>query len=176
MSLIVIDPGHGGKDPGAVANGLEEKNLNLQISRELGKRLLSKGILAQLTRGSDLDLSLEDRCKTANNWTADLFLSVHCNASPNPLAQGIETFHHPSSPAGNRLAQAIHQELAKLGRRDRGVKTAEFYVLKHTRMPAVLVECGFVTNPAEAEWIKTHIPDLALALAKGIQNFGSDHF
>ncbi len=169
MSLIIIDPGHGGADPGAVANGLLEKDLNLGISLKLKELLTGSGIPVRLTRESDQDLSLEARCDTANNWPADLFLSVHCNGSPDPLAQGLEIFCHPGSAPGTRLARAIHQELLQLGRRDRGIKTAEFYVLKHTRRPAVLAECGFITNPGEADWLKSHLAEMAGALMRGIK-------
>ena len=170
MSLIVIDPGHGGKDPGAVANGLQEKDLNLQIALELARLLAAKGLAVRLTRENDRYPALEDRCEIANNLKAGLFLSIHCNASPDRTAHGLEVFHHPASEPGKRLAQAINGELGKLGRAARGVTPADFYVLKHTAMPACLVECGFLTNPGEAEWIKTHVNEITAALAQGIAN------
>jgi len=168
MTTVVIDPGHGGQDPGAAASGMKEKDLNLEISRELMRLLRDEKIPALLTRGDDSFLSLEQRCEAADNSKAARFLSVHCNASENQSAEGIEVFHAPDSEAGKKFAQSLHQELSKLGRVDRGVKPAGYYVLKHTRMPASLVECGFITNREEAVWIKEHIVEIARALAQGI--------
>ena len=173
MILVVIDPGHGGQDPGAVASDLKEKDLNLEISVELTSLVQHNRIPALLIRGEDLFLSLEQRCEMANNLKAGLFLSVHCNASQNQSAAGIEVFHAPDSGSGKKFARALHQELSKLGRVDRGVKPAEYYVLKHTHMPACLVECGFITNREEAAWMKSHISELAQALARGISEFVS---
>jgi N-acetylmuramoyl-L-alanine amidase len=166
--MVVIDPGHGGKDPGAVASGLNEKDLNLEISLELLRILNERQSKAALTRSEDVYLSLEQRCEMALNLKADRFLSIHCNAASDQSATGIEVFHAPVSDPGEIFALALHQELTKLGRVDRGVKPAGYFVLKHTRMPACLVECGFITNPEEAEWLKNHIPEIAQALARGI--------
>jgi N-acetylmuramoyl-L-alanine amidase len=168
MNQIVIDPGHGGRDPGASVPGLNEKDLNLGICRELARLLRDEKISALPTREDDSFISLEQRCEVANNSKAALFLSVHCNASEDQGAAGIEAFHAPDSEAGAKFARALRQELVKLGRIDRGVKPASYYVLKHTEMPACLVECGFITNPAEAVWLKTHIAEIARALAQGI--------
>ena len=89
MSLIMIDPGHGGQDPGAIANGLQEKDLNLSICLGLSKLLEARGQNAGLTRSGDVFISLRQRCEIANNSKAALFLSVHCNASENAAAAGI---------------------------------------------------------------------------------------
>jgi N-acetylmuramoyl-L-alanine amidase len=132
--------------------------------------LAERGIPVRLTRENDSYLPLEQRCEMANNLKAGLFLSVHGNASPDRTAHGLEVFHHPASEPGKRLAEAIHGELGKLGRANRGVTPADFYVLKHTAMPAGLVECGFLTNPDESLWLKGHVRELAAALAQGIAN------
>jgi len=171
MSLIIIDPGHGGRDPGACCEGLLEKELNLQIGLALKHLLQCDHLSVSLSRGDDAFKSLGQRCEMANNSKADLFLSVHCNASEDENARGIEVFHFPASPSGKKLAQAVYQELLKLGRQSRGVKEANYFVLKHTRMPACLVECGFITNAEEAGWLKNHIPEIAEALARGIKKF-----
>jgi len=168
MTTVVIDPGHGGQDSGAAASGLDEKDLNLAISLELMRLLRVEEIPALLTREHDAFLSLEQRCEAADNSKAARFLSVHCNGSESQSAEGIEVFHAPDSEVGRKFAHSLHQELSKLGRVDRGVKPAGYYVLKHTRMPACLVECGFITNCGEAAWIKQHIVEIARALAQGI--------
>ena len=170
MTTVVIDPGHGGQDPGAVAFGLKEKDLNLRISLELMHRLRDEKIPALLTREDDSFLSLSQRCEAADNSKAARFLSVHCNGSENQSAAGIEVFHAPDSEAGIKFAHSLHQELSQLGRVDRGVKPAGYYVLKQTRMPACLVECGFITNREESVWMKEHIVEIARALAQGIIN------
>lgn len=173
MSLIVIDPGHGGRDPGAVASGLKEKDLTLAISREMMGLAQKDGFPTALTRTEDMFFSLKQRCDIAINLKATLFLSVHCNASPVQSAAGIEVYYNDGSDDGRKFALALHKELSKLGRNDRGVKPAEYYVLKHTHMPACLVECGFITNCEEAVWLKDHIPEIAQALARSVAGFGS---
>jgi N-acetylmuramoyl-L-alanine amidase len=168
MNLIVIDAGHGGTDPGAIANGVCEKDLNLKICAALKQKLEAGGIRAAMTRSADLALSLEERCKLADNLGAAFFVSVHCNAAPEAGANGIEVYHHPQSAAGAELAQAVYDRLMKLGRRGRGVQSAEFYVLKRTKMPACLVECGFVSNPEESAWIGKHTAEIAGAIADAL--------
>lgn len=171
MGPVMIDPGHGGRDPGAVASGLREKQLNLEIALALAGVLAGLKTDALLTRENDLGLSLKQRCEIADNSRAALFLSIHCNASENPQARGIELFHDPGSARGQRLAESLHRELLRFGRRDRGVKPAAFFVLKHTSMPACLVECGFISNPGEAAWLKASASAIAQALADGIKAF-----
>lgn len=170
MSLTMIDPGHGGNDPGAVANGLKEKELNLLIAAGLYSLLQKAQLEARFTRADDRLVSLKARCEMANNLKAGLFISIHCNASTEAGAKGIEVFHSPGSEAGQSLAGSIYDALAALGRQMRGVKAEGFYVLRHTLMPACLVECGFITNPEEALWLKTHTSESAQAIAQGIIN------
>ena len=169
MISIWIDPGHGGEDAGACANGLREKDLNLAISLALKNFIDERGTAqGYLTRSDDRFLTLDERCKLANNSQAGAFISVHCNASPNQDAKGIEVFHFAGSPSGSKLAESVFKALSPLGREGRGVKTADFYVLKNTRIPACLVECGFLTNPAEAAWITQNIRTLAKAIADAL--------
>mgnify|MGYP000008670464 CR=1 FL=1 len=170
MSLILIDPGHGGADSGACASGLKEKDLNLEIALKLWRLLWQKNITATLTRITDLDKSLAQRCEMANRLNASYFLSIHCNSAPDPKAEGIEVFYFPQSEQGRRWAETIFSALEKLGRVQRGIKPARFYVLKHTRMPACLVECGLISNPLEAKWLKNSTAQIAKALAEGIEN------
>jgi N-acetylmuramoyl-L-alanine amidase len=171
MPLIIIDPGHGGRDPGACGNGLQEKELNLKIGLALKKLLQDDNLSAGLTRGDDSFKSLNQRCELANNSNAGLFLSVHLNAAEDGEAQGMEVFHFPAGERGQKLAFAVYRELLSLGRKGRGVKAANYFVLKHTRMPACLIECGFITNPDEAEWLEDNIPAIAAALRRGIKTF-----
>lgn len=152
--IVVVDPGHGGPDPGAVGIGnIYEKDIVLDISLQVAQRLESRGVQAILTRQTDIDLGLQPRVTLANRARATLFVSIHANAisMARPDVNGIETYHVAGSREGQRLAERIQQQLlAQTGMRDRGVKRARFYVLVHTTMPAVLVEVGFVTGRDDA--------------------------
>ncbi|CAM3899373.1 N-acetylmuramoyl-L-alanine amidase [Alkalicoccus chagannorensis] len=155
---IVVDPGHGGSDPGATANGVVEKEIVLDVSLRLEPMLQEAGANVIMTRRSDWFPSLSDRVQEANNAEADLFLSVHSNAAGSTAAHGTETFYDTSVWAGNSrtLADELQAELLqKLGTNDRGVKTSGFYVIRNTNMPSALVELGFKTNAQEAAYMQT---------------------
>ena len=173
MSKIFIDPGHGGKDPGAVGNGMQEKNITLPVALEVGKILERHGITVGYSRKTDVYVSLEDRANKANNFGADIFVSIHCNAFEKPSAHGVETYSHIGSAKGAKLAKAIHSEVikAKLYTRDRGTKTADFYVLRKTIAPAALIELAFITNKDDANLLKTKQKEFALAIARGILSY-----
>ncbi|WP_078394023.1 N-acetylmuramoyl-L-alanine amidase family protein [Shouchella patagoniensis] len=153
---IVIDPGHGGNDPGAVANGLEEKEVVLDVAVQTKQMLEAAGAEVLMSRQADTYIGLNERAQMANANQADTFVSIHANAWEQPSANGTETYHFPSSVQGRALAESLQNELVvELGRTDRGVKSANFNVLKQTVMPAALVELAFVTNVEEAELMKT---------------------
>ena len=145
---IAIDPGHGGRDPGAVAGEIYEKDLNLNLSAYLFKLCLKRGLNPFLIRGGDYNLQLEERVNLAEAAGVELFLSVHHNGAASPGANGTETLHYPGSKLGILYAEYIQQGmLDMLGSRDRGVKTSDkLYVLRSTSMPAVLIEPLFVTG------------------------------
>lgn len=156
MLKVMIDPGHGGKDPGAVGNGLQEKNVVLTISKLIRDILVSEyeGVAVKLTRETDVFHELQDRAKMANDWGADYFLSVHINAAGGT---GFESYIHQSQSAASAAAQAIiHAEIMKqiAGVRDRGKKLANFAVLKLTKMPAILTEVLFIDNASDAAKLK----------------------
>ncbi len=185
---IVIDPGHGGKDAGALRGGYREKDLTLNIARRVRDRLIRAGYRVTLTRNTDIALTLVQRAALAKALKADLFLSIHINAAENTAVSGIETFAMtpagaPSSTnakavntvhPGNRcdinnlaLASMIHRYmLGRTGGMDRGVKRARFQVLREITMPGVLIECGFISSPAEVR--KLVSPDYQEKLARGI--------
>jgi len=145
---IAIDPGHGGRDPGAVAGDIFEKDLNLNLSAYLFKLCLNRELNPFLLRGGDYNLQLEERVKLAEAAGAELFLSVHHNGAASSGANGTETFHFPGSRLGVLYAEYIQQGMIEvLGSRDRGVKTSDkLYVLRRTSMPAVLIEPLFITG------------------------------
>ncbi len=173
-ALVVVDPGHGGRDPGAMGIRLKEKDINLAVALRLQRVLLDAGVFVVLTRDDDRWISLEERAALANQMKARIFVSIHCNGAASPLAQGTETYHFPTSLEGKKLAESIHSRLVSLlGRRDRGIKTANFAVLRETTMPAVLVELAFITNREEEELLGTDIfqQRAALAIREGISRY-----
>ena len=174
-STIVIDPGHGGGRTGAQYEGIAEKAINLSVSQKLQAILGGYGYNVVMTRTGDTDVGLYERADIANAVEADLFVSLHSNAAPDyPDFSGIYTYYHPSSGRGARLAQAIQTPLTRLtGGIDRGIKSADFVVLRETEMCAVLVEMGFMTNHDELmDLIDDGYQDkLAQGIAEGIVTY-----
>lgn len=164
---VVIDPGHGGRDPGAVGiGGLREKDINITVARRMQQSLEAQGINVLLTRSDDREIDLAPRVAFAERADADIFVSVHSNAISlsRPDISGLETYYYSS---GLRLAQTIHNNLLRTtDLRDRGVRQARFYVLVNTSMPAVLVETGFVTGSEDAARFRN--PEAVNAIADGI--------
>ncbi|HGU6173219.1 TPA: N-acetylmuramoyl-L-alanine amidase [Escherichia coli] len=176
---IFLDPGHGGKDPGAVANGLKEKDITLEISKMIRQYLLDNytNIEVRLSREFDAFLDLSDRAEKANTWGADIFISVHINAGGGT---GFESFRHPNaSDKTSSIQTIIHREVANFfkdkGFIDRGIKTANYAVLRETKMAAVLLENLFIDNPRDAAFLKEEANRQAIAEAIGkgiVQAFG----
>lgn len=163
---VALDPGHGGKDSGAVGPaGLEEAWVVLDIARRLEEELIASGFLTCLTRKSDVFVELGQRCEIANDWGADYFVSVHCNSN-GPDAVGIETLY--KSQKGLKLASPMQRALIEATRdRDRGMKYRhDLHVLNATIMPAILAEVGFISHPATEAKLATE--DYRALLAKTI--------
>ncbi|MEO0408536.1 MAG: N-acetylmuramoyl-L-alanine amidase [Cyanobacteria bacterium P01_A01_bin.135] len=173
--VVVIDPGHGGFDPGAVGiGGLQEKNVVLPISLQVAQILEQQGVGVIMTRRVDRELDLEPRVQIAERANATLFVSIHANAisMSRPDVNGVETFY--VSGEGQRFAQFIQRGLLQVsGGPDRGVRRARFYVLVNTSMPAILVEVGFVTGAQDAPRLATsaYQTQLAQAIARGILEY-----
>ena len=185
--IITIDPGHGGSDSGAVGhNGYTEKEGAFAISQKVASILNQSGAKVVMTRDSDVDVygpnasarnELQARVDVGNNANSDIFVSIHCNAFVNPAANGTQTFYYGSSYQGQRLAQSIQEKMIEAnGLRDRGISTCNFYVVKHSYMPAVLIETAFITNYDEEallsddEWQTI----MAKAIAEGINEYFSN--
>lgn len=218
--IVVIDPGHGGKDPGAVsADGrLKEKDITLKVGLDL-KKILERAnprVSVLLTRDRDVFVTLKDRKTFAHSVNADLFISIHCNSSTESVANGIETYYFSTASsrramalaarenrsssdgdmeirtlrlagsqsiaAASNLAELIHRGvMEKLGEtvargRDRGVKSGPFHILHATKMPAILLECSFISNPAERAKLKdpAYLHRLAEGIAGGAQKYLRD--
>ncbi|MFE4896558.1 N-acetylmuramoyl-L-alanine amidase [Peribacillus butanolivorans] len=155
MTKIFIDAGHGGTDPGAVGNGLKEKDLTLKIATMVKSMLEDyKDVSVKMSRTGDTYPSLSARTKAANEWGADIFLSIHINAGGGT---GYEDFIYTSASAKSKECQStIHAEIMKLiDMKDRGKKSANYQVLRTSTMPAVLTECGFIDNAGDTAKLKT---------------------
>jgi N-acetylmuramoyl-L-alanine amidase len=175
-TVVAIDPGHGGADPGAVGiNGIQEKNIVFSISTQVVQQLRRKGINAVLTRKGDQEIDLAPRVATAARIKADVFVSIHANAisMSRPDINGLETYYYASAQ-GRRLAKAIHNRILRnTNLRDKGVRQARFYVIRRTKMPAVLVETGFVTGAQDAARFASASgrTQIAEAIAQGIIDY-----
>ncbi|NJO75052.1 MAG: N-acetylmuramoyl-L-alanine amidase [Leptolyngbyaceae cyanobacterium RM1_406_9] len=169
--VVVIDPGHGGRDPGAIGiGGLREKDVVLSISRQVADLLEREGIQVVMTRADDRALELSTRVQMAQRANANYFVSIHANAlnMSRPDVNGVETFYHRS---GRELAQSIQNSIMQsVNMNNRGVKQANFYVLRNTSMPSVLVEVGFVTGRDDAAKLRDagFQTTMAGAIARGI--------
>lgn len=173
MTRVFIDPGHGGKDPGAIGNGLQEKDIVLKISLKVGEILKRHNVEVIYSRTADTFRELFDRANMANKVNADIFVSMHINAFTSTNVRGVETFSHTGSTRGAVLAKNIQDQLAldKIFTVNRGTKTANFAVLRLTNMPAVLVELGFISNYYDAEILRKKQSEIAESIAKGILNY-----
>ncbi|MBC9784104.1 N-acetylmuramoyl-L-alanine amidase [Heliobacterium chlorum] len=170
---IVIDPGHGGKDTGAIGNaGVQEKDVVLSVSLKLASALKAMGIETILTRSDDTFVELEDRAELSHDKAPDLFLSIHVNSADSPEAHGTETWYRYEEYAN--LASVFEKDLAAgLGRTDRGVKDGNLWVLKPEEVPSILVELAFISNSEEEALLKSQdFQNKAVSgLVKGVRDY-----
>lgn len=181
MSLkIYLDPGHGGEDNGAAYGDrldyVEEDDLNLIISFLLRYELKIAGHSVVMSREKDEFVSLSGRTADANARQADIFVSIHCDAWHQETTRGMSTHIHPScSPDARLLARHIHGSLVSAfpAHANRGIKQSNFHVLRASKMPAVLIECEFVTNPDTRRFLREPENQLSIAraIARGIEEY-----
>lgn len=183
--LIVVDPGHGGKDPGNLATSdkyYNEKDLNLMIALKLGGYLEDNidNVEVIFTRQSDIFVALEDRVDLANQNNADYFISVHCNYSPKPNVNGTSThIHSKDLKASYELAQTIENDFVTRAKRnslgvfDANKRGRNLYVVQHTKMPSILIECGFMSNTTEEKYLNSSEGQayIASAIYRGVKKF-----
>ena len=174
---VVLDPGHGGPDPGAIGiGGAREAEVVLDVSKRVKNLLSEKGVYVRMTRNNEVDLDLPRRVSIANRTNADIFVSIHANASRGKRRDinGLETFYY-TGWRGRLLAKKIQKQILKVspGSPDRGVRQGRFFVIKNTRMPAVLVEIGFLTGRLDARRLEKsiHRERIAYAITKGILEY-----
>ena len=189
--VIVIDPGHGGADPGAQNSGLKEKDINLDISLRLRKVLDAKGCKVILTREEDKDFfrpgfyegrmakraELNQRINLASENNADLFISMHANSFTQRNTYGMETYYHLKSATGKALAELIQEQLTQLQPDNkRKAKAGDYYLINQTKMPAVIVEVGFISNPRERKLLlqDNYRDQIAEAIGTGIDQYFKD--
>lgn len=174
--VIVLDPGHGGRDPGAVVGQtLYEKTYTLDIAKRLKTLLEKEGAYVMLTRQSDKTRSLNARTTLANRYDADIFLSLHLNTFSKSSVHGSKTFYYKYKD--KKLAQHIQKQLCyDLKSKNNGTRKGRLYVLRYTQMPATLIEPLFLTNPSERNKIKNpeYRQKLALSIFQGIKNYMKD--
>lgn len=188
---IVIDVGHGGNDPGKVsADGTQEKEINLEISRYLKDYLIAQDYTVFLTRETDCGLyeenasnkktsDLRNRIRFFQEKNASIVVSIHQNSYPDSLQHGAQTFYFSTSQSGKELAEAIQDSLLDMD--DTNTRTAKssdsYYLLKNTSIPAVIVECGFLSNPEETARLKdsNYQKKLAYAISLGVCRYDSAH-
>lgn len=179
MPGVCLDAGHGGYDPGAVGpTGLKEKDVTLAVTLQAGLYLQNAGIAVLFTRTDDQvpwpaepNADLAARCKIANQYAVDLFVSIHCNSSKDPVAHGVETYSLWGTGKGAEAARLIQAELVKALRlADRGTRVAGFFVLRRTYMPAALSEVAFISNRREEKLLRDKVfqEKAAWAIARGV--------
>ncbi|MGI6550441.1 MAG: N-acetylmuramoyl-L-alanine amidase CwlD [Syntrophomonadales bacterium] len=180
--VIVVDPGHGGIDSGAVGRQTKtpEKEITLAISKKLARALSQAGAMVVMTRETDTDLSgdmqgsliqkkrrdLSQRVAIAEEVDADLYLSIHTNADPSPRWYGAQTFYYANSPQSKVLANCIQDEMVRiLGNNKRKAKEGVFYIMEKTTMPTVIIEVGFISNPREERMLMDELYQTRIAYA-----------
>ena len=179
MKKVVIDPGHGGSDCGAIAldNKFYEKTINLEVAKLIQEKLIKKDIYVYMTRTKDDTLTLEDRVNYANEINPDIFVSIHANSTLQEVSYGLEVHYYKDDSLD--LANTIHSHFAseknlkKWDTVDRGVMKSRFYVINHTEVPAVLIEMVFISNRAERDKLNTkdRKEQIADSIVKGILEY-----
>jgi N-acetylmuramoyl-L-alanine amidase len=193
--LVVLDPGHGGKDDGTMWRGMAERHLSLDLAFRVERLLKSSGFRTLLTRRDDTFVSLDERARIANAQRDAIFVSLHFNSESTTTSSGIETFYAKTkevpvndwswvgifnkgeqipTDTSETLAGAIQTSLVmRTEARNRGIHPSKFYVVHHTRCPSVLVEAGFISNPFEAQLLSTNAyrETLAKGIAEGILQY-----
>lgn len=169
---IVIDPGHGGADCGAIREGINEKDITIDVSHRVEKLLEKKGYIVKMTRVADETVSLQERVDFSEEIDPDIFISIHVNSSNSDAPNGIETHYYKDNSL--TLAKNIHASMLNhINAHDRGLFKSKFYVINHTTAPAILVEIGFLSNPEERLQVvsESRKQATAKAIAEGINDY-----
>lgn len=174
-ALVVVDPGHGGIDHGDIGpNGLREADICWDLAKRVAGLVAHSGARIRFTRTEAEDLDSTERATRANDVGADVFVSIHLNSHTEPMAEGTSTYYFPRSRSGELLAESVRDRLVSLGLRDCRSHPQNYAILRETRMPAVLVEPAFITNPDEAKLLVD--PDFRATLARAVAGGVRDYF
>lgn len=169
MNRLCFDYGHGGEDPGACYNGRKESNDVLSIGRSVASEVRRHGVTIDETRTSDTTVSLTNRSAFENKNTYDYFISFHRNAYKPEKTEDVEVYTYLNAGVkAKRLAQVVQKSLLALGFTDRGIKEANYYVLRETKAPAVLIEIGFIDNSKDNNLFDSKKNEIIKALSKAI--------
>lgn len=174
---VMIDPGHGGKDPGAwkaTRSRLPEKTIVLDIGNKVAANLEARGATVSATRTDDTYPTLDQRANAAERHKVDLFVSIHADSAPNKAASGAEVFVYTQASSKSRIAaNCIIAAFKRAGIKYRGIKPGNFHVLREHSRPAILVECGFLTNAGDARMLNdpAHRTRIAEAITQGIADY-----
>ncbi len=179
---IYIDPGHGGRDPGAIYKDIKESDINLQISKYLQRELENNGAKVYLTRIGDYDLSennarnhkkndLTARARLINESNCDMYLSIHLNSDPSPTWNGMQIFYTDNNEKNKEIAETIKEQL-KLKRKTKELK--DMYLFEKINQPGILIEAGFISNPNDRYKLKQ--PNYQQELSKNITNGIIEYF
>ncbi|WP_439743022.1 N-acetylmuramoyl-L-alanine amidase family protein [Bacillus pseudomycoides] len=173
--VIVIDPGHGGNDPGSIGSkGTKEKDITLKTAKNIQKKLEEKGMTVILTREDDTFVPLKNRVAIAQNKSADLFLSIHYDGFTTNDVKGVTTYYYKGLKE-QALAETIHEHLFKhIQAKNRGVKSGDYYVLRENQQPSILLELGYITNPEDEERMNSQ--QFQADVASGIVNGVIEYF
>ncbi|NGX47432.1 MAG: N-acetylmuramoyl-L-alanine amidase AmiC [Chlamydiae bacterium] len=177
--IIILDPGHGGKDQGARLRVIEEKELTLRTAYLTKKHLEELGYRVILTRARDIFLPLGTRVSLANRRPSSLFVSIHYNSAASPVAKGIEVYYYGKGSQKRKekskqlATSVINQMISQTKAKSRGVKQGNFQVIRETTMPGILIEAGFITNGEERGQLsaQTYLDKLAKGIALGVDQF-----
>lgn len=171
-NLVILDPGHGGADTGAMRGDILEKDITLDVSKRVAQILAKNGVQVEMTRWEDKTVSLSERVDISNTKSPICFVSIHVNSSVKDAITGVEMhYYHDSS---YKLALMVHKNMvANLNSNDRGLFRSKFYVINHTQVPAVLVEMGFISNPEERKQMlsDSRKQKTAEAIAQGVLQY-----
>lgn len=170
--IIIIDPGHGGADHGAIRSNISEKNITLDISKRVTTLLEKKGYVVYMTRETDATVSLQDRVEISEDISPEIFVSIHVNSSNSESPNGIETHYYKDNSLD--LAKTVHASMLNhISANNRGLFKSKFYVINHTTAPAILVEIGFLSNPSERVQLvsESRKQATAKAIAEGIDDY-----
>ncbi len=187
-TIIMVDPGHGGRDSGTYYGEIYEKDINLEISKQLEQTLTEKGAIVYMTRKRDIDLSsiydsakkrgdLYRRLLMIKEKKCDLYISIHINWYQNSSLKGAEVLYNPINENNKKLASSIKNQFKENLNSNRTIKTTDLYMYRNTTTPGVLVECGYLSNPEERKLLqeKKYQKKLADSITQGIINYLKKH-